>query len=108
MGRKVGVHRRRRKPGEAAGLRVSVRNHCLACMGYVASEVPLCTSPGCWLYLWRLGKTPQELRRKLTPAQREAAKRAGERLAEAARSAREIGCSAGVDAQEPQQGQDEA
>lgn len=47
---------RRRKQNEIPSLRVAIRNHCLECMGYQTGEVPICTSPECWLYPWRMGK----------------------------------------------------
>jgi len=32
-----------------------VRSHCIECMGGVQAEVPLCTSPDCKLYPFRMG-----------------------------------------------------
>ena len=63
--KRIGVLRRRRKPDEVASARVSIRNHCLECVSYVAREVELCTAPECWLYPWRLGKTPAQLRGRM-------------------------------------------
>ena len=53
---------RRRQEGEIPTLRVAVRNFCLECVGYSAKEVELCTDPECWLFPWRFGKTPKELK----------------------------------------------
>lgn len=36
----------------------AVRNHCLECVGYDASEVERCSAPACWLYPWRFGMHP--------------------------------------------------
>lgn len=58
------IQRRRREPDEIATLRVSVRNHCLECMGYSPDGVVECTAKKCWLNPWRTGKTPPELKRK--------------------------------------------
>ncbi len=54
---------RRRNPDEFATARLSIRNFCLECVGYQREKVKLCTDPECWLYPWRLGKTPGDLRR---------------------------------------------
>jgi hypothetical protein len=64
---KVGILKRRRKPEDVASPRVSIRNHCLECMGYAISEVTLCTSPECWLYPWRLATTPAGFRQPRSP-----------------------------------------
>lgn len=74
---KVGVLKRGRKPDEFTTARVAIRAHCLECVNYLLEEVKLCTAPACWLYSWRLGKTPTEIRAKrepkdLTPAQQAA------------------------------------
>ena len=58
------VVNRRREADEIPTLRVAVRNHCLECCGYSAIEVKECTAPKCWLYPWRLFKTPVALKRK--------------------------------------------
>lgn len=57
------IVRRRRKPDEIPSLRVAVRNHCLECCGHSAQEVALCTASKCWLWPWREGETPRELKR---------------------------------------------
>lgn len=57
------VHRRR-KDDEIPSARTAIRNHCLECCGYSSKETGLCTASECWLYPWRLGETPPELRRK--------------------------------------------
>jgi hypothetical protein len=57
------IVRRRRDPQETPTARAAIRNHCLECCGYIASEVTLCTAPQCWLYPWRQGKTPAEIKR---------------------------------------------
>ncbi len=57
------VHRRR-KPDEIPTPRVAIRNHCLECCGYSTKETELCTAPKCWLYPWRFGTTPQDLKSK--------------------------------------------
>lgn len=54
------VCRRRREPGECAGRSVAIRNHCIECMGYNATEVRECTSPKCWLYPWRMGRLDRD------------------------------------------------
>ena len=61
------IERRRRKPDEIAAPRVAIRNHCLECVGYVGPEVERCTAPECWLYPWRMGTTPAEVRRVARP-----------------------------------------
>ena len=42
-------------PGAGKLLRV-IRQHCLTCMGGVASEVERCTDPRCGLFPYRLGR----------------------------------------------------
>lgn len=59
---RVKVLRRRRAPDEYCTARHAIRNHCLECGGYERAEVEGCTAPACWLYPWRLGKTPPELK----------------------------------------------
>ena len=61
---------RQREPGEIPTMRAAIRNHCLHCCGYQPTEVEKCTAPKCWLYPWRLGKTPPELKKPVTDAQR--------------------------------------
>jgi len=58
------IVQRPRVANETPTARVAIRNFCLACMGWdcAAAEVEGCTSPNCWLYPWRLGKTPIELK----------------------------------------------
>ncbi len=60
------IQRRRRLPDEIPTPKAAIRNHCLECVGYVVQEVELCTAPQCWLFPWRLGKTPEGVRRKNT------------------------------------------
>ena len=55
---------RRRKEDEIPTPRVAIRNYCIECMGYSVKETDLCTAKECWLYPWRLGKTPTDLKRK--------------------------------------------
>ncbi len=55
---------REREIEEIPPARVAIRNHCLECCGYSPDEVKFCTSPQCWLYPWRFGRTPKELKRK--------------------------------------------
>lgn len=55
------VHRRR-QPDELPTPRVAIRNFCLECCGYSAKETELCTDPECWLFVWRFGKTPEDLK----------------------------------------------
>lgn len=59
-----GPKRHRRKEHEFAPLRDSVRSHCLECVSYSTKEVELCPAEACWLWPWRLGKTPEVLKRK--------------------------------------------
>ena len=66
MKRFTRIVRRRREPDEIPTARVAVRNHCLECVGYVVKDVERCTAPECWLYPWRLGKTPATLKRAPT------------------------------------------
>ena len=65
--KRVTILRRRRNPDEVTTARIAIRNHCLECVGYVVSEVERCTSPECWLYPWRMGKTPYPTQRKGNP-----------------------------------------
>ena len=53
--KKVRFHRRSRRAGEYAAPRVSIRNHCLECVGYQQAEVLNCQSRECWLWPWRMG-----------------------------------------------------
>ena len=39
-----------------------IRSFCLQCMGGAAVEVKRCTSPGCALYVYRLGRDPYSRR----------------------------------------------
>jgi hypothetical protein len=55
------IVRHARKEDEVATARVSIRNHCVECMGWNVAEVERCTSPDCWLYPHRLGKTPSTI-----------------------------------------------
>lgn len=55
---------RRREPNEIPTARVAIRNHCLECMGYSPKETELCESKNCWLYPWRFGTTPVDLKTK--------------------------------------------
>ena len=59
---------RERGIDEVMSARASIRNHCLACMGWedAAKEVDKCTSPHCWLYPWRLGTTPPAKKRVMS------------------------------------------
>lgn len=50
------IVKRRRRPGELVTPRTAIRNHCLECVGYDASEVRRCTAPECWLWPFRLGR----------------------------------------------------
>lgn len=50
------IVRRRRRPGEVVTRAAAIRNHCIECMGYVATEVKDCTAPACWLYPYRMGR----------------------------------------------------
>lgn len=59
--------KRQRNKNEVSSARIAIKNHCLECMGYDWNEVKECTSPGCWLYPWRLGRTPTELKRPARP-----------------------------------------
>jgi len=52
------VKRRRRKPGECATPVTAIRNFCLECCGYQSAEVRRCSGPQCWLYPYRMGKSP--------------------------------------------------
>ena len=36
-----------------------VRKQCLECMGGYESEIPICTSPNCSLFDYRMGKDPK-------------------------------------------------
>lgn len=62
--KRVGVLKRRRRPGECALPRVAIRNHCLECVGWESGEVQKCSAPACWLWPYRLGykkgATPQD------------------------------------------------
>ena len=51
----------------------AIRLHCLECVGRSSKEVRECTSKFCALYPYRLGKKPDESRRKLTEKQKEVA-----------------------------------
>ncbi len=53
---------RRREPDEIPTALVAFRNHCLECCGYSPREVAECTAPECWLFPWRFGRTPDELK----------------------------------------------
>lgn len=60
MARRVkGVKKRPRKSAEVAGKLQSIRNFCLTCMAFNASEVERCTASDCWLFPWRFGTTPE-------------------------------------------------
>ncbi len=56
--RRVGVLARPRAADECARPLTAMRNFCLQCMGWVATEIPGCTAPDCWLFPYRLGKNP--------------------------------------------------
>ena len=76
---------RRRKEHEIPTLRVAVQNFCRECMGFQPSLIEGCSDPQCWLFPWRLGKTPPALRSKV---QRSAAQvAAGQRLGALGREA---------------------
>lgn len=64
MTKVTSVRHRRREPDEIPIARVAIRNFCLECVGYLSNEVDLCTAPKCWVYPWRLGRTPPELKAK--------------------------------------------
>ncbi len=68
------IVKRRRQPEEIPTARVAIRNHCCECVSWVLSEVEKCTAPECWLYPWRLGKTPPEL---ISAASQETGRRLG-------------------------------
>ena len=51
------ILRRRRRPGEIATPRTTIRNHCLECMGYDGADVRRCTAPKCWAWPYRNGNT---------------------------------------------------
>jgi len=51
---------KRRKKGQVATPILSIRKHCLECVGYSAQEVLACQSPACWLFPYRLGKRPKK------------------------------------------------
>jgi hypothetical protein len=59
----VSIVTRRRELDETPTPKVAIRNHCLECCGYSSQETALCTAKQCWLYPWRLGKTPTELKK---------------------------------------------
>jgi len=62
MASKIFSRRRNADDDEVVSARASIRNHCLECMGYATQEVGQCTDPKCWLYPWRMGKTPARLK----------------------------------------------
>lgn len=57
------IVRRSRQDDEIPTPKVAIRNHCLSCMGWNTQEVELCTAKACWLYSWRQGTTPLELKK---------------------------------------------
>ena len=52
----------------------AIRQKCLDCCCGSAHEVKLCTIPHCPLYEYRFGKLPEWKKRKVTDAQRQAAR----------------------------------
>ncbi len=63
------VVRRPREIHEVMSARVSIRNFCLQCVGWenAFDGVKHCVVENCWLYKWRFGKTPEELKRLVSP-----------------------------------------
>ena len=47
---------------EVVSARASIRNFCISCMNYQVQEVERCTAVQCWLYPWRMGRTPAQLK----------------------------------------------
>ena len=66
------VLRRPREIDEVMSARVSIRNCCLQCVGWenASYEVEHCTAKACWLYPWRSGETPEELKRRVSQTTR--------------------------------------
>ena len=42
----------------------AVRRHCLGCMAQQSAEVKRCHIYGCWLWPYRMGKTPPNLKNR--------------------------------------------
>ncbi len=108
------VLKRPREFHEVMSARASIRNFCLQCMGWetASHEVERCTAPDCRLYPWRLGTTPDELRRRLSEKAKAARRKSLAKAHEAIRrkvSAPNVGKCAlddsevlSIDAQRPQ------
>jgi len=71
-----------RQLGQLATPRQAIRTFCLRCMGWAEGEpVPIrdvkdCTSPGCWLFPYRLGPGTRPQVEKCVPEGKSAVQRA--------------------------------
>ena len=65
------IKQRRRKLNEYPTARIAIRNFCIECMGYQVYDIGGCTDNQCWLYPWRMGKTPDELKKKMSDEDKE-------------------------------------